>query len=275
MMMTGSPVLLDPYGRQITCLRVSVTDRCNYRCVYCMPAGGIPLKRHDEILRFEQIAAVVREAAGLGIFKIKITGGEPLVKKDIEKLVGLIAAVTGIVDLGMTTNGSLLTEEKSRMLKKAGLMRVNISLDTLDRARFAAITRGGDLNDVLRGVDAALAAGLRPVKINMVMLEDTSRSDVAGMKRFCDLKGIALQTISRFSLDQRENTPAAADKPPPCEGCNRLRLTADGYCKPCLFSNQEIKIDFADIRQSLLRAVLIKPERGTSCDQRAMSQIGG
>lgn len=272
---TGSPALFDAFGRQITCLRVSVTDRCNYRCTYCMPEEGVTLKSHDEILRFEQIADLVREAAGLGISKIKLTGGEPLVKKNIENLVRMIAAIPGIMDLGMTTNGSLLTKKKALLLKQAGLMRVNISLDTLDRSRFASITRGGNLDDVLCGIDAALDADLRPVKINTVMLEDTSQAEIAGMKRFCESKNLRLQTISHFSLDHRENNGAAADKPPPCDGCNRLRLTADGYLKPCLFSDEEIKVDFSNVRQSLVRAVRTKPEMGSSCVKRVMSQIGG
>jgi cyclic pyranopterin phosphate synthase len=275
MTMADTTPLFDPFGRQITCLRVSVTDRCNYRCTYCMPAQGVPLKSHADMLRFEQIAALVREAAAAGISTIKLTGGEPLVKKNIEDLAGMIAAVPGIKDLGMTTNGSLLTKEKAKALKMSGLMRVNISLDTLDPGRFAAITRGGNINDVMAGIDAALAAGLSPVKINMVLLDDTTPDDAEEMKRFCGIKGLRLQTISRFSLERREHHGPSSDKPPPCEGCNRLRLTADGYLKPCLFSDREIKVDFSDIRHSLMRAVRTKPEVGSSCVKRVMSQIGG
>jgi cyclic pyranopterin phosphate synthase len=253
-----------------------VTDKCNFRCTYCMPEEGIALKSHNDILRLEQIAEVVRAAATLGISKIKLTGGEPLVRRNIESLVAMIAAIPGIADFGMTTNGSLLTPETARRLKSAGLGRVNISLDTLDPARFSAITRGGDVNDVLRGIDAAIGARLLPVKINMVVFDDTSAEDIAAMRAYCDAKGLRLQTIAHFSLDNRENHgTGATDKPPPCAGCNRLRLTADGYLKPCLFSDHEIKVDFSDIPRSIRAAVGAKPEKGTSCVKREMNQIGG
>jgi cyclic pyranopterin phosphate synthase len=270
------PPLLDPFNRRITTLRVSVTDKCNFRCIYCMPAEGIPLKRHCEILRLEEIAEVVRAAVAMGISRIKLTGGEPLVRKNVESLVAMVGSVPGIADFGMTTNGSLLTPGRARRLKAAGLMRVNISLDTLDPRRFSAITRGGDITTVLAGIDAALDAGLRPVKINMVVFDDTSRDDVTAMKTFCDGAGLRLQTIAHFSLDDRAGHRAqTADKPPPCSECNRLRLTADGYLKPCLFSDHEIRIDFSDIPGSLRAAVGAKPEQGTSCATRVMNQIGG
>jgi cyclic pyranopterin phosphate synthase len=271
-----APTLLDPFGRRITSLRVSVTDKCNYRCTYCMPEGGVALKPHSSILRLEEIAEVVRVAAGRGISKIKLTGGEPLVRRNIETLVAMIAAVPGITDFGMTTNGSLLTTDMARRLKTAGLMRVNISLDTLDPVRFAAITRGGNSDDVLRGIDAALDAGFAPVKINMVVFDDTSAADREAMGAFCALKGLRLQTIAHFSLDRRESHDiGTTDKPPPCAGCNRLRLTADGHLKPCLFSDREITVDFGDIAKSLEQAVGAKPEKGTSCVKRNMNQIGG
>jgi cyclic pyranopterin phosphate synthase len=212
----------------------------------------------------------------MGIRSIKLTGGEPLVRRGIESLVAQIAAIPGIADFGMTTNGSLLTKETAQRLKRAGLGRVNISLDTLDPARFSVITRGGDIRDVLRGIDAAVSAGLSPVKINMVVLEDTARTEIESMRRFCASKGLQMQTIARFSLDDRGSAgDGQTDKPPPCAGCNRLRLTADGFLKPCLFSDHEIKVDFADIRESILRAVRLKPEKGISCASRVMSQIGG
>ena len=272
----SSPVLLDTHGRQITTLRVSITDKCNFRCTYCMPEAGVALKLHLEILRYEQITAIVQEAARLGIFKVKITGGEPLVRKDIESLIRQLAIIPGITDLGMTTNGSLLTPEKARVLRDAGLMRINISLDSLDPARFAAITRGADIVPILRGIDAAIDAGLSPVKINMVIMEETTHADIDAMKRFCAAKNIQMQTIAHFSLERREaHRPMTTDRPPPCHMCNRLRLTADGFLKPCLFSDREIKVDLNDIRGSLLSAIDSKPLNGYSCSNRHMSQIGG
>ena len=155
-------------------------------------------------------------------------------------------------------------------------MRVNISLDTLDPSHFASITRGGKIDDVLRGIDAALEARLNPVKINMVVFADTSTEEVDAMSRFCAEKGTRLQTISHFSLHERSGKNyMEAGRPPRCEECCRLRLTADGYLKSCLFSDDEIRVDFTDIRQSILAAVAGKPKSGSACRARNMSQIGG
>ena len=268
--------LRDSFGRLITHLRISITDKCNFRCIYCMPETGVPLKPHSAMLHYEQIAAIVKEAATLGISKVKITGGEPLVRKNIEALIEQIAALPEITDLGMTTNASLLTAEKARTLKKAGLMRMNISLDTVDPERFRTITRGAEISSVLNGIDNALAAGFSPVKVNMVVMNDTTEADMAAMKHYCHSKGLLLQTIAHFSLDRRDaHLSHTTDRPPPCHKCNRLRLTADGYLKPCLFTDKEIKVAMNDIRGSLLSAIAIKPERGHSCNNRSMSQIGG
>jgi len=168
---------MDRYGRLIDYLRVSVTDRCNLRCIYCMPEEGVQLCSHDEILRYEEIVAVVRAAAELGISKIRLTGGEPLVRLGIVDLVRELAAVPGIEDLAMTTNGTLLARYAAD-LAEAGLRRVNISLDTLQPARFRAITRRGDLRDTLAGIDAANSAGLTPVKINTVVMRGVNDDEV-------------------------------------------------------------------------------------------------
>jgi len=268
--------MLDPYDRRIDYLRVSVTDRCNLRCVYCMPADGVPLKRHADILSYEQIADVVREAAALGVKKVRLTGGEALIRRNIDVLVRAIAGVPGLEEVALTTNGILLPGLASA-LKEAGLDRVNISIDSLDPERYRAITRGGVLAQALAGVDAAIEHGLTPVKINMVMLADTPDSDIGAMQDFCDRKRLTLQKITQFSLHDRQDLDqrVPADRPPKCDTCNRLRLTADGYLKPCLFSDEEVRVDFDDIRTSLLRAVGIKPESGTECSQREMVGIGG
>lgn len=271
-------MLIDSFGRTINYLRVSVTDRCNYRCTYCMPPEGVALKPHGAILRYEQIAAVVGAGALLGITKVKLTGGEPLVKKNLENLVGLIAQLSGITDLGMTTNGSLLTPDKARVLKSAGLMRVNISLDTIDPAKFREITRGGRLQDVVSGIDAALAAGLTPVKLNKIVFSDTSAEEVETMRLFCAGKGVALQTIRCFDLTTPKTDSRggiSTDRPHLCSQCDRLRLTADGFLKSCLHSDNEVKVDFDDIQASILMAVREKPRVGDVCRERIMSQIGG
>jgi len=268
--------MLDPFKRRISYLRISVTDRCDLRCTYCMPAEGVALKRHADILSYEQIAAVAREAAALGVTKIRLTGGEPLVRRSIETLVQGIAAIPDLEEVTMTTNGIRLPA-LAQPLKDAGLNRVNISIDSLDPGRYRAITRGGSLADALGGVDAALEAGLTPVKINMVILPDTPESDIQAMQTYCDRKGPTLQKIMQFSLHDRGNPgqQVHTERPPPCNTCNRLRLTADGFLKPCLFSNGEVRVDFSDIRGSLLRAVEIKPEEGTECTHRPMVGIGG
>ncbi|MDZ7860814.1 MAG: radical SAM protein [Candidatus Krumholzibacteriota bacterium] len=271
-------MLRDNFGRKIDYLRISVTDKCNYRCVYCMPEEGVKLKRHEEILSFEKITRIAGCAARLGIVKIRLTGGEPLVRKDVEKLVAMLAHCEGIDELVMTSNGSLLSEEKALDLKRAGLSRINISLDTLDGDEFKKITRRGNIEDVLSGIEAARSAGLDPVKINMVIFEDTSHDDIKAMRSFCQRKGLKLQTIKQFSLYNREGKisfPFVFDRPQPCSLCNKIRLTADGLLKPCLLSNSEIRVDWNDIEKSLKRAVREKPQRGTVCDNRMMSQIGG
>ncbi|MBN1984348.1 MAG: radical SAM protein [Chitinivibrionales bacterium] len=268
--------LIDPSGRRITYLRISVTDRCNYRCIYCMPQEGIVLKNHGDMLSYEQITAVAREASACGISKIKVTGGEPLVRRDIETLIRKLAAIPGINDLGMTTNGSLLTRQKACDLKKAGLMRVNISLDTLNPNRFATITRGGKLEEVIAGIDAAQEAGLVPVKINMIIFNTTLQDEINAMSEFCAGRGLCLQTISHFTLGNKEMyASTTTDRPTSCSRCNRLRLTADGCMKPCLFSDTELRVDFKDIRASIVAAVAAKPGVGIACTNRTMSQIGG
>ena len=269
-------MLVDRFGRKITYLRISVTDRCNYRCVYCMPEEGVELKPHAEMLSYEDMINIASAAVELGITKIRLTGGEPLIKRNIEFLVSSLAQIKGIDDLTMTTNGSLLTVDKARDLQEAGLQRVNISLDTLDPKVFRKLTRGGDVRDVLKGIDAAKRAGLNPIKINMVIFADTSEDEISAMRDFCRSKGLRLQTIMQFSLYDRKRTlPVVTDRPPPCSACNRLRLTADGYFLPCLFSDKELKVDLADIKASILAAVRMKPKNGVSCRNRSMPQIGG
>lgn len=159
----------DAYGRNIDYLRISLTDRCNLRCVYCMPEEGVAQLSHDSILRFDEIAAIVRAAAGMGVHRVRLTGGEPLVRKGVVDLVAEIAAVEGIDDVSLTTNGILLPR-MAQDLKRAGLKRVNISLDALNPKLFSEITRVGRLQDTLDGIDAALDAGFSPVKVNSVVV---------------------------------------------------------------------------------------------------------
>jgi cyclic pyranopterin phosphate synthase len=173
---------LDHFSRPINYLRVSVTDRCNLRCVYCMPPEGIELRAHEEILTLEEMARVVEAAATLGISKIRLTGGEPLARLGLADLVRMIAAVPGIDDVSMTTNGTLLTRHADE-LAAAGLRRVNISLDTLRPERFRRITRRGTLSDVWAGIKAAERAGLRPIKLNAVVIRGLNEDEVTDFAR--------------------------------------------------------------------------------------------
>ncbi len=172
----------DAYSRAINYLRVSVTDRCNLRCTYCMPPEGIPWMAHEQVMRFEEIALVVRAAAELGISRVRLTGGEPLVRAGIVDLVRILAGIPGVEDLSMTTNGVLLTRY-ARNLAEAGLDRVNISLDTLRPDRFAAMTRCGKVEEVLAGIAAAHDAGLEPVKVNSVVIRGQNDDDVVELAR--------------------------------------------------------------------------------------------
>ena len=172
----------DDFGRAINYLRVSVTDRCNLRCVYCMPPTGIDKQPHGEILRYEEIALVVRAAAELGVRKVRLTGGEPLARLGLPDLVRMLAAIPGIDDLSMTTNGTLLARH-AQALAAAGLRRVNISLDTLRPERFEQITRHGQLYDVWAGIAAAQAAGLAPIKLNMVVVRGLNDDEVVDFAR--------------------------------------------------------------------------------------------
>jgi cyclic pyranopterin phosphate synthase len=271
-------MLVDGMGRKIDYLRVSVTDRCNLRCEYCMPPGGVELKKHGEMLSYEKIAEVVAAAVRLGIGRVRLTGGEPLVRKGVPGLIRMLRSVEGLEEISMTTNGILLTPQVARELKDAGLDRLNISLDTLDPAGYEKLTRGGDVKDVLRGIAAAEAAGFEGTKVNMVVSQTGSEADLEKMKAFCSREGLVLQTINRFTLSKRTSeteSPHDFDRPLPCEKCNRLRLTADGYLKPCLFSDVEIAVDFDDMEGSIMKAVEAKPSEGTSCGERSMRQIGG
>jgi len=243
-----------------------------------MPSDGIEFKSHDQMLRYEDIAKIACEAGKIGFYKIRLTGGEPLVKNNIEHCVALIKATGYYNDICMTTNGSLLTYEKAAALKAAGLDRITVSLDTLDSAAFSRITRGGVITDVIRGIDAARSAGFANTKINMVITSETAPYEIEKMRYFCQSKGVNLQLIHRFTLSDRDEISTSdfvAERPPKCSRCNRIRITADGFVKSCLFSDNEEKIDLDDIAGSLMRAIQKKPENGVACSTRSMSQIGG
>jgi cyclic pyranopterin phosphate synthase len=268
--------MFDTYNREINYLRVSVTDRCNLRCTYCMPEAGIQLKNHADILPYEKIIQIVAVASSMGIHKIRLTGGEPLVRKNISFLVRELKGIHGISEVSMTSNGILL-EPMAEELKQAGLDRLNISLDTLDAGKYRQITRSGDIERVFAGIAASRKAGFTGTKINMVLIPEFNQGEVEAMKDFCRKNGMSLQRIHHYSLHDYETVQKelSAERPLSCSICNRLRLTADGKLKPCLFSNLEFAVDFSNICASLQKAVQAKPRHGIACRNREIWQIGG
>jgi cyclic pyranopterin phosphate synthase len=268
--------MYDTFNRSITYLRISVTDRCNLRCTYCMPEEGVKPKQHQDILSYEKIIQAARAASDLGIKKIRLTGGEPLVRKGILFLVEELKQLPGLDELTLTTNGVLL-DRMAQPLKKAGLDRINISLDTLDPAKYKKLTRTGDIQHVLRGIDAAIEAGFKNTKINMVLIPGFNESEVENMRELCQRKGFTLQRINHYSLSDIESIDRhySAERPLRCEQCNRIRLTADGKLKPCLFSDLEIPLDFNHLKESLIKAIQSKPKNGTCNSTSQNWQIGG
>jgi cyclic pyranopterin phosphate synthase len=326
--------LVDAFSRPITYLRVSVTDRCNLRCLYCMPEAGLPWIPKGDVLSYEEIVAIVRAGASAGVRSVRLTGGEPLIRRDLPSLVAQLRAVDGIDDVSLSTN-ALLLAPLAPALAAAGLTRVNVSLDTLREDRFLAIARRPGLDRVLAGIDAALAAGLRPLKINCVVMRGSNDDEIEAFAeltrarevyvRFIELMPVAenvgLQRDAYVSateiLARVENTsglqPVAGPKGNGparyfafsgsagaigvisplshdyCETCNRVRLSADGKLRLCLFGDHEIDLRTplrsgatCDEMAALLRgAMSIKPERHhlrlgeTASAMRAFSEIGG
>ena len=194
--------LMSPPGREIRYLRISATDLCNLRCIYCMPPEGVPLLPRDEILTFEETALIARRAAGLGIEHIRLTGGEPLVRKDITKLVRMLASIPGIRDLSLTTNGTLLSG-MARDLKAAGVKRITISIDTLDEEKYARITRGGKLTDALSGLASARAAGFENIKVNCVAMRGINDDEISSFVHFADKEDIEVRFIELMPVGNR------------------------------------------------------------------------
>ena len=287
--------MIDRYGRTIEYLRISVTDLCNYRCVYCMGPEGVPKAAHGDVLSLEEIVEVAQAAAELGIRKLRLTGGEPLVRRGIVELCRMLRAIPGITELTMTTNGSLL-RELAAPLREAGLDRLNISLDTLDPRRFREISRCGRLEDVLDGLDAAERAGFSGTKLDTVLLGGINTDEIAALAgltrqrplsvRFIELMPMgacagfpkerfvsadcvlaALPELERLGVDgvaERYRLPGAqgtvglirALSHSFCESCNRIRLTADGKLKPCLHAAAEY--DVRGLHGAALREAVLR-----------------
>jgi cyclic pyranopterin phosphate synthase len=278
-------MLIDRFGRVHDNLRISVTDRCNIRCFYCMPESDVHFVERREILDFEEIERFARIAAGLGVRKLRVTGGEPLLRRDLPVLIARLAAIPGIEDLALTTNGVLL-ERLAEPLYCAGLRRLNVHLDTLDRQRFFQITRRDDLPRVLAGLNAAKRAGFTKIKLNAVAVKNLVEPDIVPLARFARDEGFEIRYIEFMPLDAQNvwdrskvlladeilatlsreiaaleavtdpdpSAPAseyayvdgggfvgviASVSRPFCSNCNRLRLTADGKLRYCLFAIEE------------------------------------
>jgi cyclic pyranopterin phosphate synthase len=266
--------MIDRFGRTIDYLRVSVTDRCNLRCRYCMPAEDLPPLRHEDVLSFEEIRDVVAAAVAMGVSKVRLTGGEPLARRGVVELVRLLAAIDGIDDLAMTTNGALLAPLAAE-LKAAGLMRVNVSLDCIHAARYAAVTLGGHVGEVLAGIDAAVAAGLTPVKLNCVVAVSADEPDARDVAAYAAARGLAVRFIPRMDLPNGRFATVQGGTGGHCPQCNRLRLTSDGHIRPCLFSDLRFSVRKLGAREAMVRAVARKPAAGTACTDTPMRRIGG
>jgi len=266
--------MYDSFNRHITYLRISVTDRCNLACRYCMPEQVKGASAGNKILEFEEIADIIRTLTPLGINKIRLTGGEPLVRKDLDELLAMISGIEGIRQITMTTNGLLLPTLAQR-LASAGLDRVNISLDTLDPERYRWITRGGDIRKVKKGIEAAISAGLNPVKINCVITPDTTSMEVENLKEFSRFHGLDLRFIRQMNLVSGKFWKVEGGEGGHCLKCNRIRLTADGRFIPCLFSDKEFGIKEYGIRGAFKLAIREKPEKGRVNSRSTFYGIGG
>ncbi len=266
--------MYDKYNRKINYLRISVTDKCNLRCRYCMPETGMQLLKYEDILSYEEITQVVKTAVKLGIDKIRITGGEPLVRKDIVKLISMIANIKGIKNLAMTTNGILL-EQFAQPLAKAGLQRINISLDTVNPKKFTGLSRGGDIKMVFKGIEAAKNANLTPIKINCVVMHSSDEIDAKEVKKFCTENNLQIRFIHQMDLETGNFSIVEGGEGGNCSRCNRLRLTSNGMMKPCLFNDLEYDVRKLGAEQAIIKAVESKPEYGTLSTKNKFHSIGG
>ena len=304
----------DSFGREITYLRISVTDLCNLRCRYCMP-DGICQKRHEDILSFEEIREIVEAAASLGIRKIRITGGEPLVRRGCVDLCKMVSQVPGIEEVDMTTNGILL-EQYAQDLKQAGVNRVNISLDTMDPEKYRDITGGGSLDAALSGIRAAFDAGLTPVKLNTVLIGGFNDDEIPSFADLTRTMSLELRFIELmpmggvFGKEAYLPVQTVLDRIPElqpipdqegvarlytlpdgkgriglisplsrhfCGTCNRLRLTSEGNLKPCLHSDQEIPVrgkHGQELKDVLRNSVYQKPRMHGTLDAEHPSSAG-
>jgi len=266
--------LIDSYGRNITYLRISVTDKCNLRCTYCMPEEGVDELKHSDLLTFEEIAEFTKCAVSMGITKVRLTGGEPLVRRGIVDLVRMISDIEGIEDLSMTTNAILL-KQYAKPLREAGLQRLNISLDSVDRGNYARITRRDELPAVLEGIDEAIECGFDRIKLNCVVQKDRNEPDALGVAAYAKEKGLDVRFIRTMNLDTGEFWIVDGGTGGDCSICNRIRLSADGHVLPCLFSDIGFAVREYGNREAIEKAIGAKPEKGTLSRSHEFYNVGG
>jgi cyclic pyranopterin phosphate synthase len=319
-------VLVDPRGRRIDYLRISITDRCNFRCIYCQSKGPFKFLPHEEILTFEEIESIVRVGVKLGVKVVRLTGGEPLLRNGIVELVARLAKTPGLEDISITTNGYFLSE-LAKPLKEAGLKRINLSLDTLSEEKFSELTGGFSLKKVMEGLYLSLSEGFTAVKINSVIIRGFNDEECEELAKLSlelpvEVRFIEFMPVGKNSLwDESRVVPISeikerverlgklwptekVGKGPAavfrfegakgkvgfisplsshfCGSCNRLRITADGRLRPCLFSDEEINLkDYlrgkkGSLEEAFREALRIKPEIGVKAStQRPMRAIGG
>jgi cyclic pyranopterin phosphate synthase len=267
-------MMLDQFGRRIDYLRISVTDRCNLRCRYCWTEHELPRLDRSEMLTFEEIRDFSQVAISMGLTKIRLTGGEPLVRRGIVTLVSMLSRLQGLIDLSLTTNGVLLSEY-AKPLAHAGLMRVNISLDTVDSRRFTYLTGGGDLQRVLAGIEHALAAGFSRIKLNCVCENSSTENDAQAVASYGRQLGVQVRFIKRMELASGSFSVVEGGTGGDCPRCNRLRLTCEGMLRPCLFSDLAFSIRELGAREAITQACANKPESGRCCVNNTFSRIGG
>jgi cyclic pyranopterin phosphate synthase len=244
------------------------------RCQYCTPEEDFKFLRHEDILTYEEIAEVAKVAVLLGVDKIRITGGEPLVRKRVVDLVSMLSKIEGIKDLAMTTNGTLL-EKFAQPLANAGLNRVNISLDTIDPLKFKEITRIGDIDMVMRGIEASKKAKLDPIKINCVVKNSSNEPEAQNVKKFCIENDLEVRFIHEMNLEKGGFSVVEGGTGGNCGKCNRIRLTANGMLKPCLFDDIEYNVRELGIENAIKMAVENKPDEGTLNHHNKFINIGG
>ena len=293
--------MLDSFAREITYLRISITDRCNYRCRYCMPEEGVEKRAHGDICSLEELRDMAAAAVRCGVKKIRVTGGEPLVRRGAVDFCRMLAEIPGVEELCLTTNGSLLAEQAAA-LREADVTRLNVSLDTLNEERFRAITRAGALSDVLRGLESAERAGFEKIKLNCVLLGGVNDDEIADFAALTRAHDWQVRFIERMPMGcgrdfgaylpaqtVLERCPelepvshdgvAACCRFPGAKGtvgliapmshafcseCSRIRITADGKLKPCLHSAAELSLrglSGDELEAAIRRGILMKPER--------------